>query len=454
MDLKGRVKEYLLSQDLLREGDRVIVGISGGADSVCLFLLLLELKEELSLTVRAVHIEHGIRGEESLSDQAFVMELCREREVPLQCFREDVPGFAEREKVSIEEGARILRYRCFYRVLQEEKERAAGRVRIAVAHHREDQAETVLFQLIRGSSLKGLGGMRPLQGDLIRPLLFAGREEILSYLREKGQSFRKDSTNEDTAYARNRIRKDILPVMEKIHQGAARHIAASAEELRELEEYLEAETARAMELAVDFGEEILIRKEALLALPVVLRRSVLYEALGAACGGKKDITRDHVASLLSLMELQSGRQLSLPCRVNAQRTYLGIRLVRRKEKTEETERLRDLISLRVFPAPGDGVIPKKKYTKWLDYDKIKNTLLVRTRCSGDYLMVDDKGSKKTLKKYFIDEKIPEEIRGTLPLLCDGAHVVWVVGHRISAYYKVTEATKQILEAVYIGGPIS
>ncbi len=459
MDLKETVKRYILSQDLIRKGDRIIAGISGGADSVCLFLLLLELKDEIGFSLSVIHIEHGIRGDASREDASFVEDLCKQNQIPCTVKHLDVPHFAESEGISVEEAARILRYREFYQLQQQERkaqEDMQCRIRIAVAHNREDQAETMLFHLIRGSSVRGLGGMRPIQNDLIRPLLEISRGEIMQYLTKKGQLYRNDETNEDPSYSRNRIRKDVMPVLRKINTGAAFHMATAAAELAEVQDYLDAETYKAKREMVTEGEQPIIRKEGFSELPLLIQRGVIYEALAEVCGSRKDITRAHVEEIRTLMENQSGRQISLPYNVNAQRIYQGIRLVRlhtgeSKDTTGKTkEELQKLIVTRVLDMPEELSIPKKQYTKWFDYDKIKYRPLVRTRLSGDFLMTGV-GEKKLLKKFFIDEKIPGEERQSIPLLCDGSHVVWVIGYRISEYYKITEQTKRILEVTYIGG---
>lgn len=467
MGLLERVRDDCKRFDLIREGDRILAGVSGGADSVCLFLLLCALREELKLTLSVVHVEHGIRGASSEADAEFVKGLCESYQVPCVVRHVDVPAYAAKERLSLEEAARDLRYRTFYEELKRleisecaeiEPNRSNNPcIRLAVAHNKDDQAETVLFHLIRGSSISGLIGMKKAQNSLIRPLLNISRGEILNYLREQNQEFCEDETNADPAYARNRLRADVLPVLTELNSGAVSHIAQAADELAEVDELLSDLTKRAIELTVDRSDRFLLKKEPFDTLPDLLKRRVLYEALAEVGGSKKDISREHLAALFDLMRKQSGRQLTLPYDVIAQRTYQGIRLVKlhtgakRELESRKKEDLNELIQTRIFPAHEGLEIPKKKFTKWLDYDKIENTLQVRTRRSGDYLVVDDAGAKKSLKKYLIDEKIPGEERAYLPLVCDGSHVVWVVGHRISAYYKVTAETKRVIEILYIGG---
>lgn len=451
-------RHYCLSHHMIQKGDRIIAGVSGGADSVCLFLLLSDLALEWAFTLHVIHVEHGIRGEDSKEDAAFVQHLCAEKGIPCRVVTADAVRFAKEHHLSLEEAGRSIRYRAYqeYRadLLSEAPDQ---RVLIATAHHRDDQAETVLFHLIRGSSLKGLTGIRPVREGVIRPLLFAGREEILAALRERNATWREDLTNADTAPARNRLRLEILPRLEELQPQAAEHIAAAAEDLAEWEAYLENETKEALTRCLTKERPLVINKEPYESYAPLLRRRIVYEAIVLAAGSRKDIERTHVEAVMELMEKQSGRQLSLPYDLNAQRIYRGVRLVKlhtgaKKETRGKTpEEMQKLVRMRVFDRPENLQIPKKKYTKWLDYDKIKNGLQVRTRRSGDYLRTEDGGGTKTLKKYLIDEKVPGEERGDMPLLCDGSHVVWVIGKRVSADYKVTDETRRIVEVLYIGG---
>ena len=200
-----RVRAYAEKYQMIRPGDRIVAGISGGADSVCLLFLLRELCREKGAGLFAVHVNHGLRGAEAGEDEAYVRKLCGELKVPLRVFSFDVRGRAREEHLTLEEAGRLCRYEAF----EEEAERIGG-TRIAVAHHAGDQAETVLFQLFRGSGLKGLAGIRPVRDNVIRPLLCTGREEIEAWLTERGIEWRTDSTNLTTDYTRNRIRGEIL----------------------------------------------------------------------------------------------------------------------------------------------------------------------------------------------------------------------------------------------------
>ena len=208
-------------EKIVEDGDIVLAGVSGGADSVCLLLMLEQLQKKTDFLLEAVHVEHGIRGEESRKDAAFVKNLCQDHGIRCHIFSVEVPLFAEKHGLGLEEAARILRYDCYKKAAESvKKEFPEKKIRLALAHHAEDNAETVLFQMVRGSGLDGLCGMsrRRDEGiyELIRPLLAQPREEIETFLRECGQSYCTDETNLDTEYSRNRIRHQVLPELKHI----------------------------------------------------------------------------------------------------------------------------------------------------------------------------------------------------------------------------------------------
>ena len=484
-----KILAFIEEYHMLEHDDHVVAGVSGGADSVCLLLVLLELRKKYGLRLTAVHVEHGIRGEDSLRDAAFVQELCARYDVACVVKHCDAPTFAREQGMSLEEGARALRYECFREV--------SGQLsadKIAVAHNQNDCGETLLFQLVRGSGLKGMRGIEPVRGNIIRPLLCVDRQEIEAFLQERGQAFCTDATNRETEYSRNKIRHQVMPVLKEINDGAVEHLYRStryAAEAAELVETLaEAARGRCVEPngALPKGrraEHVLLR-EALLKEQPLIQKTLVLEVLCEQAGRRKDISEVHVLKVLELFEKQVGRRISLPYGLQAERTYDGVEIgspgreeagvAGRRESTvlEESseangshckisEELKPQISLEL-PAYGWRItarilekngefqeIPKKGYTKWFDYDKIKGTLLLRNRCLGDYFIMDAKGRRQSLKKYLINEKIPARKREEILVLADGSHILWVIGGRISEAYKVTKDTERILEVQVNGG---
>jgi tRNA(Ile)-lysidine synthase len=449
-----RVLKYIREKQMVKPGDRVIVGVSGGADSVCLLFLLKTFAPVLGITLSVIHIEHGIRGKESQKDADFVENLCGEWNLPCRVERRDIPGLSKEWKCSEEEAGRRVRYEVF----QREKE-ALGGNRIAVAHNRDDQAETILWNLVRGSGLTGLGGIRPIRGEIIRPLLILTRTEIEEILKKEGIPWREDASNQELIYTRNRIRKKILPLLkEELNSQAAEHIVQAGEKIQAAEEYFCREGRRKAERLGKAGEGgFYLQKSGLLQEASVLRPYILREGMKEFLGiSPENFSSVHFQEILELLEKQSGKKLSLPKKllVRTEGDYLVFEKNGQKKEdfSEEMELLIPgethfgglTFKTSVEPYKKE-IIPEKIYTKWFDYDTIKNTVHLRKRQRGDFLTINREGNVKTLKKYMIDEKIPSGERERICLLADGAHILWIVGYRISEAYKVRETTKRVLK---------
>ncbi len=448
--MEEKVFGYIRKHQMIQEGDCVVAGISGGADSVCLLFLLEALRERLGFSLEAVHVEHGIRGEESLSDAGFAEQLCRQRGITFHLYSCDVPKRAAKEKLSMEEAARKCRYEAFEAVCAGKQQ-----AKIAVAHNRDDQAETILWNLARGSGLRGMCGIRPVNGKVIRPLLEISREEIERYLQERGQGFCTDSTNLSDNYTRNRLRRNILPELEEsVNRQSRMHIAQAGERIRRAQEYLEGLAARrAGELSEYCGEELRVLAKDFCREEEVMQEYMLRIWLDRPGAGMKDVGAVHLEEIKRLAAGQPGRRIELPGGRCVRRTgpYLAFGMEEASEECREETPLavpgesrwgKYLIITSLEPNKNQN-IPEKKYTKWLDYDTIKNTIQLRSRKSGDYFTAD--GGHRKLKKYFIDEKVLREDRNKVLLLAEGSHILWVVGFRISEVCKVTEHTKTILK---------
>ena len=435
----GRIEAFMREQNMVRQGDGVIVGISGGADSVCLLSVLCALRDRMGLRLYGVHVHHGIRGEGADGDADFVKALCERMGVPAAICRYEVPRIASEKGWSLEEAGR----NCRYEALEEERKKRGAAV-IAVAHHRDDQAETVLMNLMRGSGLLGLSGMRPVRSPVIRPLMCVDREEILKWLSEQGISFREDESNTEDCYKRNRIRHELLPWMETWNPKAVSHIVAAAQRIGLAQDFLEQQAEAFLQeegrkTQRGMGAEC----EKLMALHPAVRREALRQMVP---GGLKDISEFHILKAEELLLKGTGKAVSLPAGRLFYREYdwlyCGEAFWEREEESEPFPGLKVVFSR--FLKPIGGKFPENRYTKWFDCDKIKATALIRTRETGDYIMLPG-GKKKTVKAYMIDEKIPQRERDRIPLLADGKHVLWIIGYRISEGCKVTPETQNILQ---------
>jgi len=444
---------------MLRQRGSVTVGISGGADSVCLFLQLFKLKERLGIELKAVTVEHGIRGDESERDAVFSKQLCEKYGIKCGIVHVDAPAYAKKNGTSLEEAARKLRYDAFL------KNTAEGDC-IALAHHMEDQAETVIFHMIRGSGVRGMTGMRPeaeLQGrHLIRPLLFATKQEITEELERAGQSWCTDSTNSDVNYARNRIRQIIIPELSKINSGAVRHICESAADIGKMYDgFNEKIDAYLKENETENGLYCGKLQDA----DDYMRGMVIMEYLRRHLRSIKDVGRGHIDVISSLVKNGENFSYDLPAGAAVHFEYKMLKTAERHadsaffaglEELRETGAQRVCLAdftleflVRDFDPSEIKDIPQKNYEKWLDYAKINKKLCVRNRRPGDWFVIED-GHRQKFKEFCVNRKIPASERNEIPLVVSGEHqILWVAGtDRISADAKVTEDTGKVLVIRY------
>ena len=344
--------------------------------------------------------------------------------------------------------------------------------RIAVAHHMEDQAETVLFNLVRGSRLTGLRGMLPVNGRIIRPLLTCSRGEIEAFLNARGIRWREDETNEDVRYSRNLLRHEVMPLLERINKGAVEHIARAAEEAARAEEFLMEETERAALQCCERRDSVTcVFVPELMRQPTLIRRRVIYGVIADTAGRKKDLQDLHVQAVLQLAQKNGNGRLDVFGGVRVEKVYdklffcMGAKngafradaVSGRRWPMDAGE-----YSCRVLDFDGDlSSVPRKLYTKWLDYDKIGAFPSFRTRREGDRIRLDESGRSKTIARYMIDAKVPAELRGRIVLPASGSEILWIPAGRtdaaeagtgsssdsgrISAAYMVSSHTSRILE---------
>ena len=465
--MQKQTEIYMKQNHMVELGDGVLVGLSGGADSVGLLLVLWKLRETFQISLRALHVHHGLRGAEADRDAAFSRMLCERLEIPFYEFRIDAAKEALDRKCSVEEAGRQARYRLYEETAlawekemypdltsenAERKEAAAARVHIATAHHADDNAETVLFNLFRGSGLTGLSGIAPVRGRIIRPLLWAQRSEIQTWLLQQGQDWVEDSTNQESEYSRNWLRNELLPaVEERLNAQAVRHIDQAGRRIRQADAYLEEVAEEWLQKHAPDGKADAgaLAEQAEIVQGYIVRRLFLKSKMPL-----RDVTETHVQAVRELLYQGTGKSISLPHGFRAVNIY-GFLEVRPLSHPGERKggllpgiQNENLLQMHTFPCENGDEFPKNQYTKWFDYDKINVGLSIRYRKNGDYLTLSG-GGKKKLRRYMIDEKIPENERDRIPVLADGDHVLWVVGYRISDYYKITDETEHILEAEVI-----
>ena len=461
-ELDQRVLETIKSYGMLQQGEGVVAGVSGGADSVCLLAVLRKYREERKWTVTAVHVEHGLRGSAGMEDAAYVERLCREWEIPCYVEHIEVKELADRKGQSLEEAGRQARYEIF-----EKWRKRLGAGKIAVAHNENDQAETVLMNLVRGSGLQGLGGMQPVRGSIIRPLLTVSRQEIEEWLLQNHICWRTDATNLETDYTRNKLRLQALPWLEReINPEAVSHLARGAAHVQKAQRYLEKQAERLYEACV-VREEVPGRLDILLseflAGEELMQEYVLRRAAARVLGGRglKDYGENHIRQMQRLCRMDCGHRMDFPGGLQAvrQEKRLVLRIAEKDRPAEAGKEeccflqgdgvytfLGQKFRVKYRPAEeAPSCFQEKKYTKWLAYDTITDNICLRTRRTGDYLLVNDKGGRKKLKDYLIDQKVPREERDQIVLVAQGSHILWVTGYRISQGARVVGGEKRLLE---------
>ncbi|MBR1667993.1 MAG: tRNA lysidine(34) synthetase TilS [Bacteroidaceae bacterium] len=420
---REKVANFIRENQLLQQGARVVVGLSGGPDSVCLAWMLHKLGYE----VVAVHCNFHLRGDESMRDERFVETWCRKMGVTYRKVDFDTERVAKEQKMSIEMAARELRYDEFRKVMKETDAEA-----IAVGHHEDDNAETLLLNLTRGTGIRGLCGMQSKQGDVIRPLLCLSRKEILEELEKTGQSYVTDHTNLEDAYARNKVRLDIMPLLESINQGARGNITSTMENLNEAwKVYQQAIQTAAKECCCPKENgELHISIHPLLQQPSPI--SVLHAVL-APWGFNKQQLKSILSSLT-----ESGRLFE----ANGRRLLIDRENIILESLNYPTVE----IHKEVVPITQVHIL-KDPHFAYFDADKLHGELTLRTPQTGDtFAPFGMHGKRKLLSDFLTDQKLCLFEKERQPLLMNGNEIAWVVGRRSSELYRVDAHTQRVVVA--------
>jgi tRNA(Ile)-lysidine synthase len=469
-------RRTIARHDMLRPGDRVLVAVSGGPDSTALLLLLHGLARAMRLDLHVAHLDHGWRGRASAADAEFVRRLAIRLGLPVTVGHVSPSHWSTREgrQSSREARARILRTNFLL-----ETARQVGAQKVALGHTRDDQAESLLLRLLRGSGPRGLAGTYPVvDGVIVRPLIDVRRRDLLAYLRERRVRYRVDATNRDTALARNRVRRKLLPLLEReFNPAVVEALAHAAELLRDEDGYLSGVAEKEYRrIAIQRGDGVLLAAQALQELPLPIRRRVLRLALSSVRGDLRRIALLHVEQSLRLLEdpdsrgpvslpdgvavgLKEGNLLIAPRAASARPRPPG---ARDKEPREEAGPCREALCpipgevelagfglrLRATVVPREDVLSSLKMAgrerAYLDADLLPGPLLIRPRRPGDrFVPLGAPGSRK-IKSFLIDRKVPVDQRGRIPLVLSGDKIAWVVDHEIDDRFKVTDATRRVL----------
>ena len=455
-----QVLAYIRQHRMLRAGECVLIGVSGGLDSVVLLSVLLHMREALGIRVHIAHLNHQFRGAEAERDAEFVRRLAGELAVECTIESVDIPAFMREAKLSPQDAARQCRYR-FFRALAEK----LGAEKIATAHHADDQAETVLLGLLRGVGLHGLGGIHPvLDGQIIRPLLSSSREQIEGFARQRNLPYVTDSSNHSRKYLRNAIRLDLLPLLQQQFTPAIlTRLTSYAQIFQEDAFFIDkiasrryTQICREQEGGIGFELDAFQRQEA------TIQRELVYKAFEELCGNRYRLETVHVRDVLALFAQKHGEKtLSLPDGIVARRSYSHGRLERRHDASSiEAETLLHVPGTTQF---GNLVLETEvlemqemeanrlhlsaeqdPYCQYFDYEKLSFPLQLRFRRPGDRFQPLGMQGKKRLKKFFIDRKVPRHKRHIIPIIVDTEGIVWVAGHSIDERVKLHTETNTIL----------
>lgn len=490
MDLLCQVRQTVQRHQLLSSNNTAIVGVSGGPDSLCLLHILHALASELGVRLHVAHLHHGLRAAEADADAAFVQEIAAAWGLPCTVERADVAALAVQTRASLEEAARAARYAFLGRLAQQ-----LGAPVVAVGHHADDQAETVLMHFLRGSGLAGLRGMQPIgplpvagvsggvcqvpsakrqvsavRQNLIRPLLFTARADIAAYCAEQGLTPRTDRSNEDTTFFRNRLRHELLPLLESYNPQVRRVLSHTAAVLADDYEILRADLLAAWPAIVleESASRLLLDLAAWRSLPTALQRGVLREAIHHLRASLRNVGYVHVDNALSLLrEGTAGERMTLPAGLEVALGYdrfaigaEGVELPVTGLPQMEAERL-------PLPLPGTVSLPGWQITTallapadlppgwqantdpwqaWLDAGVLGPTPALRTRRAGDrFQPMGMAGRSKSLAELFTSAKVPALARARWPLLVTSSgDIAWVCGLRVAERVRVTPATQRVL----------
>jgi tRNA(Ile)-lysidine synthase len=450
------VRATIEKHDMLSGGELVLVAVSGGPDSVALVHVLNALRAIYRLKLHIAHLEHGLRGKDALVDMEFVEGIGRDLGIPVTARHADVAEQASTSSLPVEAVARRLRYAFFDEVAKE-----IGAARIATGHNANDQAETLLLNLIRGSGISGLRGIRPaIEGKIIRPLVEAKREEIMAYLSRRGLESRTDLTNTDQAYDRNRVRLSLVPLLEKeFNPRIVDSLVRTAGVFSLVAGYFDDRVAEAMKLCCLPGDgRITVDLDAFAALPRAVRMFTLYAVARSLEGDDQVVSFDTLVALENIAaRSQSGSRVDIGSGITAVKEYRRLVVGRDLAMSEGYEMSLALPGTTAIESAGrsfetsvlEDVPPsadlyRSGSTAYFDFHKLALPLVARSWREGDRLVPFGLSGSKKVHDIFTDEKIPVTERARIPIVCDGEEIIWVAGVRRSERARITDETRTVL----------
>ena len=463
--LKTKVLNTIRKYNMILPDEKIILAVSGGPDSTALLYLMYNLRDELKCSFHIAHLNHNLRGKESNADAEFVKEQAHKLGLPITVESLDVYNMIT-SKESLESGARRIRYEFYKQVMAE-----VGAKKVAQGHTADDQAETVIMRFLRGSGTKGLSGIPPIRnGIYIRPIIEMTRTEVEEYLQNLNITPRWDSSNLSTEYERNKIRHELIPILERNYSpNIKRILQQTADILRTEEDLLTELTQQNMGECVESqdSKSITISIIKIKRCHIALQRRILRLSIETLLGDLNRYDFDHIDDLINLIDHgATGSIISLPRGIIAERTYEKIIIGFERfgqianpydyivNVPGETE-IRDLgLVIKTILNKSDNLsYSKDKYQKTFDYDKINGDLHLRSRWQGDRFQPLGVSGTKKLKDFFIDKKVPRSQRENIPILTDGNNILWIIGYQIDGRFKVTTQTRTQLDVTISFGQL-
>jgi tRNA(Ile)-lysidine synthase len=455
---------------MINKGDKIIIAVSGGPDSICMLHILNSLKQKYDMELFAAHVNHCLRGDDADKDEEYVKDMCNDMGISFYSKKIDLNKYAEDNSLSCETAGREVRYDFFKELMEQ-----IGAHKIALAHNANDQAETILMRLMRGTGIEGLKGIKAVRDSIfIRPILLLNRIEIEDYCQNNNLKPRIDESNLENIYSRNKVRLELIPYIQgNFNRDIVNTLNRFSQLISKDSEFIEEFAKEKYEkVCLRKNNNIIIKQIAFEEKEAIITR-IIRNALFELKGNLNNFESIHIYDIISIQNQGTGKKIMLPQQVIAENVYGDIVLY---IKDDEETLIKDCIKNNILFKINKSILEDNKdtvkiyiktlditvelkiifkdkvinfnennLTKYFDYDKIKDEIVARTRQDGDkFIPYGMQGSKK-LKDFFMDLKIPKNHRDDIPLLCFDNEIAWVVGYRVGEIFKVTKNTKNIME---------
>lgn len=445
MTILTRFKENIVSHNLLETGDRLIVGASGGPDSQFLIYLLNEIKADYKLKITLAHLNH-LHRKEAIYDENLVIETAKKLGLGVRVKKASMDNFARENKISAEDAGRRLRYNFF-------NELAGKNAKIAVAHNKDDQAETIIMRMIRGTGLDGLAGMDYRKDNIIRPILNFEKNEILAYLDENNIPYAIDQTNLSNDYTRNFVRNEIIPKMEEINPKTVDNIYSLSKLVKNDLEIIDDSILNLSNDVIksQISEEIVFDKEKFENISYSYQARILRLAIAKLNKSTKDFSRENIDDFINLINLSNGKKI-IKDDLEFSKSYSTYKLKKLVDQGIKDELIYlNLSENKIFNGYYisaklvDQNDIKSPNIGYFDYDKLSFPLIIRNRKNGDKFKPLGFGHTKKLKDFFIDEKIDKDLRDHIPIIISNDQIIWIANYRMAEDFKVDAKTKKIVK---------